>query len=246
MNFSTSSPPLNIPPTERLILALDLPNFKKAIEFVDELGDTVCFYKIGLELFLSGEGFAIWDDLNIRGKKVFVDFKLLDIPETIQRALNSLDQSKRNAEFLSLHAQLLPKTLTSPPNTKLLAVSVLTSVSEKELQKELGSITIQELVLFRSQEAIKKGFSGIVCSGWEVKRLKNEIQKPFIAVCPGIRDDLLQKDDQNRSVHLESAFLNGADYIVVGRPIRDAENPRAKAEEFQERIVKLFSKDDFQ
>ncbi len=229
----------NIPPRERLIFALDVPNPEDARRLVEQLGDSVRFYKLGLELFMAGGYFELVDELAGAGKKTFVDLKFFDVPQTVKSAVRQLNG--RGATFTTVHGNenILEAACSAKEDVKVLAVTVLTSLDEGDL-RDLGfQCTPKELVLSRARRALKVGCDGVISSGLEAPELRKELGSKFLVVTPGIRP-LANVDDQKRTVNVEQAFLNGADYIVVGRPIKDAPDPRAAAESIQETIAGVF------
>ncbi|MXS85037.1 orotidine-5'-phosphate decarboxylase [Nitrosomonas sp. HPC101] len=236
-----TTPAKNIPVSERLIVALDVPTSDKAREIVDTLGETVIFYKLGLELFMAGGYFELIDWLIERNKKVFVDLKFFDVPETVAAAVRQLNN--RNISFVTVHGNdnMLKAAVREKKDIKVLAVTVLTSLDRHDLA-ELGfDCDVQKLVLSRARNAFQIGCDGVISSGLEVSALRSDLGDNFIVVTPGIRPvDNDRVDDQKRTVDVEEAFRNGADYIVMGRPIRNAANPRKTAQEIQKRIAVLF------
>ncbi len=234
-----------IPSQERLIMALDLPSVTEAKNLVEILGDAVRFYKIGLELFMAGDYFELIEWLKGRNKKIFADLKFFDVPETVSRAVRAL--SAHGVEFATVHGNdaILEAAAKAKGNLKILAVTVLTSLDQGDL-KDLGfECDIQRLVLSRARRALALGCDGVISSGLEVPALRREIDEKLLVVSPGIRPvENRPVDDQKRVVTVEQAFLNGADYIVVGRPIRDAANPREAAEKVQAQIEEVFKRVD--
>lgn len=229
-----------IPPQERLIAALDLPSRAEALFLVDRLGDSISFYKLGLELFLSGECFELLDELAGRGKKVFVDLKLFDVPATVARAVRQL--ARLPVEFATVHGNetIVRAACEAKGELRILAVTVLTSLDRDDFA-DLGlDLEVDALVRSRARRALGWGCDGVVSSGIEARSLRRELGDAFLIVAPGIRPLEGRDDDQKRVVTPEEAFRNGADYIVVGRPIRDADDPRAAALQIQEDIAKLF------
>lgn len=230
----------DIPSRERLIFALDVPSGEEARRFIDVLGDTVHFYKLGLELFMAGGYFQLIDELIRNGKQVFVDLKFFDVPQTVESAVRQL--SKHQVSFASVHGNqnILEAACAAKNGVKVLAVTVLTSLDESDL-KDLGfQCSPKELVLSRARRALEIGCDGVISSGLEAADLRREFGQHFVIVTPGIRP-VANVDDQKRTVDVEEAFLSGADYIVVGRPIKTAADPRQAAERIQDRIAKLFS-----
>jgi orotidine-5'-phosphate decarboxylase len=230
----------DIPRRERLIAALDVPDAAQARSYVERLGDAVRFYKIGLELFTAGGYFELLAWLRARGGKVFADLKLYDIPETVRRAVANLRSS--GAEFLTLHAErsIMEAAAREKGSLKLLAVTVLTSFDQKNLGEMGYAGSVEELVLQRARAALESGCDGVIASALEAPRLKAEFGGKLLVVTPGIRPAGSAMGDQKRAVDVAQAFANGADYIVVGRPIRDAADPRAAAEAIQATIASVF------
>ncbi|MBU0499475.1 MAG: orotidine-5'-phosphate decarboxylase [Gammaproteobacteria bacterium] len=229
-----------IPPNERLIFALDVPSADEAKELIGKLGDSVVFYKLGLELFMAGGYFELVQYLVDMEKKVMVDLKFFDVPETVNRAVQRLVSHR--ATFATVHGNdtmLEAAVKGAGDGLKILAVTVLTSLDESDL-RELGfKCTVEELVLSRAKRALDIGCAGVVSSGIEARSLRDSLGAQFMIVTPGIRP-VANIDDQKRTVDIEEAFHNGADYIVVGRPIRDAEDPFEAALAIQRRISNLF------
>ena len=231
-----------IPVDERLIVALDVPDVDEAIALVDQLGDSVKFYKIGMELFMTDGYFALLDDLVKRGKKVFVDLKFFDVPATVGSAIRQL--SSRGATFATVHGNqaVMEAAGANKGNLKVLAVTVLTSLDRGDLDDLGFDCDVEKLVLSRARRALEAGCDGVVSSGMEASALRSEIGPRLMVVTPGISPvDNRPVDDQKRVVTPAQAFRNGADYIVVGRPIRDAKDPRAAAVAIQKEIAAVFA-----
>jgi orotidine-5'-phosphate decarboxylase len=230
-----------IPPRERLILALDVPSLDEGKRWVERLGDSVAFYKLGLQFLMTGQYFEMIDWLDAQGKKVFADIKFFDVPETVKLAVEQL--AHRKVDFATVHGNdpMLEAAVSVKGGLKILAVTVLTSLDRGDLDDLGFQCDPEELVLSRARRALKLGCDGVISSGLEAPRLRAELGANFLVVSPGIRPvENRPSDDQKRTVDVEEAFLLGADYIVVGRPIRKADDPRAKAEEIQARIAGLF------
>jgi orotidine-5'-phosphate decarboxylase len=228
-----------VPAAERLIFALDVPGTDDAMRLVTTLGEAVSFYKLGLELFMAGGYFEFMDRLAEKGKKVMVDLKFFDVPETVRLAVRQL--AKHRPSFATVHGNdaILAAAAGEKGRVRILAVTVLTSLDQGDL-RDLGfQCDVEALVLSRARRALALGCDGVVSSGLETERLRESLGDRFLIVTPGIRP-VANTDDQKRTVDVEQAFRNGADYIVVGRPIRDAPDPRAAAERIQERIQTLF------
>ncbi len=225
----------NIPAGDRLIFAMDVPDCERAKALADELSDAVTFYKIGLELMMSGGYFELLDWLLARDKKIFCDLKFFDIPATVGSAVRQLKD--RGASFVTVHgnqSMLEAAAENKGDNLKVLGVTVLTSLDRGDLDDLGFSCDVGELVLSRARRALEAGCDGVISSGLEVPALREFIDSKLLVVTPGIRPvDNKPEGDQKRVVTVDKAFANGADYIVVGRPIRDAEKPRAAAEAIQ-------------
>ena len=232
--------PRAIPRRERLIAALDVPSAADARALVDRLGESVRFYKIGLELSTSGDYYELVDWLVKRGKRVFCDLKLYDIPETVRRAVANL--RGRGVTFLTVHADrgVMGAAVTERGEIKVLAVTVLTSTGPADLAEMGYSGKLEDLVLARARAAVDTGCDGVIASGLEVARIREKFGAKLLAVTPGIRPAGGDMGDQKRTVDVAQAFRNGADYIVVGRPIRDARDPAAAAEAIQSTIAGIF------
>jgi orotidine-5'-phosphate decarboxylase len=230
----------SIPHRERLIAALDVPTAAAARALAERLGEAVRFYKIGLELFSAGGYFELLQWLTARGAKVFADLKLYDIPETVRRAVANLSAS--GATFLTVHAErsILEAAAREKGGLKLLAVTVLTSFDQRSLAEMGYAGTVQDLVVQRARAALESGCDGVIASGHEAPRLKAEFGERLLVVTPGVRPAGAGAQDQKRVVDVAQAFAAGADYIVVGRPIRDAADPRAAAEAIQATIAGAF------
>lgn len=230
-----------IPSRERLIFALDVPDRETARRLIDGLGDSVVFYKLGLELFLSGDYFRLADELRGRGKKIFADLKLFDIPATVASAVRQL--ARRQVNFCTVHGNdgMLKAAADAKGDMRVLAVTALTSLDQGDLDDLGFKCDAGALVLSRARRALAAGCDGVVSSGLEVAALRASVDHALITVCPGIRpilnDEAPSTDDQQRIVTPAGAIASGADYLVVGRPIRDAADPRAAAEEIQRQIA---------
>ena len=232
----------NIPANERLIFAMDVPDCDRARQLAEELGDVVVFYKLGLELMMSGGYFELLDWMLARDKKVFADLKFYDIPATVGSAVRQL--KNRGASFVTVHGDksiMEAAAESKGDDLKVLVVTVLTSLDRSDLG-DLGiDCDVGELVLSRARIAFETGCDGVISSGLEVPKLRENVDPRLLVVTPGIRPvDNKPGGDQKRVVSVEQAFRNGADYIVVGRPIRDAEDPRAAAESIQATIAAEF------
>jgi len=231
-----------IPPAERLIFALDIADPEAARRLVETLGDEVRFYKVGLELFLSGAGFELLDWLVGRGNKVFADLKLFDVPETVGAAVRQL--RTRPVTFTTVHGNdgILEAACRDKGDLKILAVTVLTSLDRGDLTDLGFQVDVADLVLSRARRALALGCDGVISSGLEARALREGLGERLLIVTPGIRPvDNRPADDQKRVATVESAFRDGADYIVVGRPIRNAPDPRQAAADIQATIAGLFA-----
>ena len=230
---------MTIPSRERLIVALDVPDIAAARALVGRLGDAVVFYKLGLELFMASGFFELLDELKRADKKVFVDLKFFDIPETVARAVRNLGE--RGADFCTVHGNqaIMEAAAKAKVNgLRVLAVTALTSLDRGDLDDLGFSCDVSELVLSRARRALAAGCDGVVSSGLEVERLRKDVGAKLVCVTPGIRPvDNKAESDQKRVMTPAAAIKAGADYIVVGRPIRDASDPRAMAQKIQDEIA---------
>ena len=229
-----------IPVRDRLIFALDVQTKEEAKRLVETLGDSVRFYKLGLELFMADGYFDTINRLASRGKKNFVDLKFFDVPNTVASAVRRLKQYK--PAFATVHGNdaILKAACEEKGDIKILAVTVLTSLDQSDMEDLGFSVNMEDLVYSRAKRALDLGCDGVISSGMEVRRLRQGLGNTLTVVVPGIRPiKNTAADDQKRTVDVEEAFENGADYIVVGRPIKDAPDPRKAAEDIQERIAKI-------
>jgi len=238
----SASPAHKIPPRERLIFALDVPDLGAAKKLVGTLGDSVVFYKIGLELAASAHYFELLSWLVERGNRVFADWKLYDIPATVGAAVRQLARS--GASFLTVHGDrgvVEAAAADKGERLKILAVTVLTSVAPSDLAETGVTTPLDAYVEQRAKRAVGAGADGVIASGLEAARLRAALGAAPLIVTPGIRPaDAKGGDDQRRVVTPTRAFEAGADHIVVGRPIRDAADPRRAALGIQEEIAALF------
>lgn len=229
-----------IDPEDRLIFALDVPTPDEARRLVSTLKDAVRFYKVGLELFLAG-GFALVDELLEQDKKIFLDLKLYDIPETVARAVRQI--RSRPITFTTVHGNdsILEAACREKGDLGILAVTVLTSLDQDGL-RDLGfTMDVHELVLGRARRALEIGCAGVIASGREARALKEALGEDLAIVTPGIRPaENRPADDQKRVVTVEDAIRNGADYVVIGRPIRDAADPYEAAMQVQGTLQGMF------
>ncbi len=233
---------MDINTRDRLIFALDVPELDQAKNLVEELADSVSFYKIGMELMMTGHYFALLDWLVEKDKKVFVDLELFDVPQTVAKAVKRLSQ--RGAYFTTVHGNqsMMEAAAAAKGDLKILAVTALTSLDQGDL-KDMGFLCdVQDLVVSRARRALAAGCDGIVASGLELERIRSEVNRKLVIVTPGIRPvENRSTDDQKRIVSVEQAFQRGADHIVVGRPIKNAANPKQAAEMMQETILNSIS-----
>jgi orotidine-5'-phosphate decarboxylase len=225
-------------PKDRLIVALDLPGIEPAEAMIRRLGDSVTFYKIGYQLAYAG-GLSLVRSLRAAGKKVFIDVKLHDIGNTVARGVESL--SSLGATFLTVHAY--PQTMKAAVEArgdsgpKILAVTVLTSYNEADVQEAGYRLTLADLVAIRSRQAKAIGVDGIVCSPEEVAALRAIVGDQMSLVTPGIRPAGSSSGDQKRIMTPARAIAAGADYLVVGRPVIEAADPKAAADSIQAEIA---------
>ena len=233
---------LKIANADRLIIALDGMDVRRAKQLVEDLGESGIFYKIGLELFMSREYFTFLDWLDKKGKKIFADLKMFDIPQTVGASIASL--SNTPTAFVTVHGNqdILASAVEHKKDMKILAVTALTSMDTNDIQDLGFKCGIDQLVFSRAKRALEVGCDGIVSSGLEVKQIRNSFANKLVAVTPGIRPvDNVLDDDQKRSVTAAQAFDNGADYIVVGRPITKTAKPVVVAQSIQQTIDGIFS-----
>jgi orotidine-5'-phosphate decarboxylase len=218
-------------PRERLIIALDSPDVGEARGLVDRIGDGATIYKIGMELAYSG-GLELAPELTSVGKQVFLDLKLHDIPNTVERA--TAQAAKLGARFLTVHAY--PQTMRAAvagakgSGMQILAVTVLTSYDDADLFEACGRFGVVETVRRRAEQALALGVDGLVASAAEAALVRRAVGVGMLLVTPGIRPAGAAAGDQKRVATPAEAIRNGADYLVVGRPITQAQDPRAAAE----------------
>ena len=219
---------------DRLIVALDMPTIETARMLVHTLDDAVSFYKVGLELLFVG-GLQFAQELRHMRKRVFLDMKLLDIGNTVERAVSNA--AELGVTFLTVHGTDL-KTMRAAVTgrgskpLKLLAVTVLTNLTKDDLEQQGSTMGPADLVLRRARLAHQAGFDGVIASGQEAERIRAETSPEFLIVTPGIRLLGGGADDQARIATPESAIMAGADYIVIGRPITEASDPKVMADTF--------------
>ncbi len=232
-------------PKSRLIFALDVPGVDEAVSFVQKLDGCVGMFKVGLELFIK-EGPAVLTAIKDHSDaEIFLDLKLHDIPATVERAVQSAAAHK--VRFLTVHCaggEAMLKTAVQgagDSGLQILGVTVLTSIGTEHLTKEIGfreGINITELIAEYARRAKNAGCAGVVCSGTEAHMIRNQLGEAFLTVTPGIRpsESAVKKDDQSRITTPTQAIQSGADYLVVGRPIRDAADPKAAAQRIVQEI----------
>jgi orotidine-5'-phosphate decarboxylase len=224
-------PPPEIAPRDRLIVALDLPGVEPAEAMVARLGDSVTFYKIGYQLAFAG-GLPLARKLADRGKKVFIDLKLHDIGNTVARGVESI--ARLGATFLTVHAY--PQTMKAAvegragSDLKILAVTVLTSYDDGDLDAAGYRLGVSDLVEARARQAQVLGIDGLVCSPEEAASLRKVVGRQMSLVTPGVRPAGSASGDQKRIMTPARAITAGADYLVVGRPVLEALDPKAAAE----------------
>lgn len=230
--------PANIAPRDRVIVALDLPSVEQAEAMIAKLGDSVTFYKIGYQLGYAG-GLPLVRKLADQGKKVFLDLKLHDIGNTVARGVESV--AKLGATFLTVHAY--PQTMKAAAEARagtslqILAVTVLTSYDDGDLHAAGFRLSVSDLVEARAQQAQVLGIDGLVCSPEEAAALRKIVGHQMRLVTPGIRPAGAATGDQKRIMTPARAIAAGADYLVVGRPIVEAADPKAAAEAIQAEIA---------
>lgn len=233
----------NIPLKERIIFALDVDSKKEAEKWVDRLGSHINFFKVGLQLFIAG-WFPVIEMITSRGHKVMCDLKIFDVPETVKLALRQLRD--RNITFTTVMGNdpILKAAVEEKNGVNILSVTVLTSFGEEDMEEMGFTGTIEDLVFRRAKRALEIGCDGIISSGLEAPRLRKELGDNFLIVTPGIRPGKnieIPEDDQRRIVTAQEAIINGADYVVIGRPISTAKDPIAVIESMQHEIQKGLS-----
>ena len=221
---------------------MDVSDCDRARELAEELGDAVTFYKLGLELMMSGGYFELLEWMLQKNKRVFADLKFFDIPATVGSAVRQLKD--RGASFVTVHGNqsiMEAAAENKGDELKVLAVTVLTSLDRGDLDDMGFDCDVEALVVSRARRALEAGCDGVISSGLEAPMLREQVDNSLLVVTPGIRPvDNRPSADQKRVVTVETAFSNGADYIVIGRPIRDADSPRAAAENIQQSIATQF------
>jgi orotidine-5'-phosphate decarboxylase len=230
--------------TEKLIVALDVPDFTSAKKLVKDLGNEVIFYKIGLELLMSGDYFRIISYLKEKDKKVFCDLKLYDISQTVARSVKNL--ANYEVDLLTIHSasfDIMARAAENKGKMQLIAVTVLTNLDSSDLL-EMGfdnRISLEDLVLKKAKLSLRAGLDGVVSSGLEARELRKNLEGDFLIVSPGIRLNKIIGDDQKRTCDVKEALMNGASHLVVGRPITHDENPKKAAQKFNQAINEAFA-----
>lgn len=222
---------------DKLIVALDVANVEAARAMIARLGDSVSFYKIGMELAYGG-GFGLIDELKAAGKKVFLDLKLHDIGATVEKATAQV--ARLGVDFLTVHA--FPQTLQAAARgagetLKVLGVTVMTSYDEADLVEAGYRLTVKDLVSLRADQARAAGIAGLILSPEEVLAVRAQVGPKFLLVTPGVRPAGAALGDQKRVATPTEALRRGADHLVIGRPILAAVDPRAAAEAIQDEIA---------
>jgi orotidine-5'-phosphate decarboxylase len=227
--------PKTISLNKRIIFALDLETPEQARAWVEKLESRVKFFKVGLQLFLAG-GFDIVEWILKRGSEVMLDLKFFDVPQTVASAVKQL--AGRGVSFTTVHGNdaILRAAAEAKQGVKILAVTVLTSLDQGDLNDLGFQCSPEDLVLSRARRALQVGCDGVVSSGLEAPKLRKELGGNFLVVVPGVRPVENRIDDQKRIVTVRDAFLNGADYVVIGRPLKQAADPPALAAEMQQQI----------
>lgn len=229
----------NIPLKERIIVALDVDSDKKAREIVKKCESHISYYKVGLQLFMVN-WFNTVDWILDRGHKVMLDLKFFDIPETVKLAVEQVND--RGVSLATIHGNdpIVRAAVSARGDMKLLAVTVLTSFGEEDMRAMGMTQSIEDLVYFRAKRALELGCDGVVSSGMEAHKLRGGLGEKLLIVTPGIRPGDNQKehqDDQKRVVTAERAIGDGADHVVVGRPITQASDPIEVIEKMQKDIL---------
>jgi orotidine-5'-phosphate decarboxylase len=229
----------NIPLNERIIFALDFSDPEEAKEWVEKIDCKIKFFKVGLQLFLAG-WWPVIDHIVNRGNKVMVDLKFFDIPETVNLSVQQL--KNRGVTFTTIHGNdpIIEAAVKGKNGLKILAVTVLTSFDESDMIEMGFTKTVEDLVLIRAKKALNLGCDGIVSSPLEVSTLRKDFGSNFIIVTPGIRPGLnrdIEKDDQKRVATAKQAIINGADHVVIGRPISTSPDPLSTINTIQKEIA---------
>ncbi|MEF3169212.1 MAG: orotidine-5'-phosphate decarboxylase [Deltaproteobacteria bacterium] len=227
-----------IPLNERIIFALDFSDPEEAKRWVEKVDGKIRFFKVGLQLFLAGWWHVI-DHIAGRGNKVMVDLKFFDIPETVRLAVRQMKD--RDVTFATIHGNepIIEAAVREKNDMKILAVTVLTSFDESDMREMGFTGSVEDLVYIRARKALALGCDGIVSSPLEAARLRSDFGSRFIIVTPGIRPGLnrdVEKDDQKRIATAKDAIINGADHVVIGRPISTSADPLSTIDSIQDEI----------
>ncbi|HEY6348167.1 MAG TPA: orotidine-5'-phosphate decarboxylase [Candidatus Angelobacter sp.] len=228
---------------DRLIVALDLPDVDAARRMVEKLEGVAVFFKVGLSLQLAPGVEDFIRSLISQNKKIFLDYKYYDVPETVKKAVSQA--ARLGVSFLTIHgtADIIKAAVNGKKGSglKLLTVTVLTSMESSDLA-EMGCVntTVEEMVLFRARKALEAGSDGVITSGREAGKIKEFAGNHLLVVTPGIRPEGYPEDDQKRKVTPTEAVLAGADYLVIGRPITDEVDPRKAAQQILEQMQQAF------
>jgi orotidine-5'-phosphate decarboxylase len=223
-----------------IIIALDVADISSAKKLVNEIGDEGYFYKIGLELMMSGSYFELISWLKSQNKKVFADLKLYDISETVGRSVANL--AKHEVDLLTIHTasrSIMEQAAQNKGEMSVVGVTVLTNLDQSDLL-EMGfdqQISLTDLVVKKAGLALDCGLDGVVASALEAKKLRQNFGNNFSIITPGIRLEAVANDDQKRVADVASAIKNGASHLVVGRPITRDSNPRNAAKKFNEALA---------
>ena len=228
---------------DRLIVALDLPDVPAAKRMVEQLEGVATFFKVGLSLQLAPGVNDLIHSLLSSGKKVFLDYKYYDVPETVKKAVSQA--ARLGVTFLTIHgtSDIIQAAMNGKRGSslKLFTVTVLTSMESGDLA-EMGYVntTVEEMVVFRARKALDAGCDGVITSGREAGKVKACCGERLLVVTPGIRPEGYPEDDQKRKVTAAQAILAGADYLVIGRPITDEADPRKAAQQILEQMQQAF------
>lgn len=230
---------------EKLIIALDVDNIEKAKDLVEQIGDEAVFYKIGLELMMSGEYFKLIEFLKNKNKKIFADLKLYDISNTVAKAVKNLNQYE--IDLLTIHtasSDIMKRASENKGKAKIIAVTVLTNIDENDLG-EMGfnpNLSLDELVLKKAKLALDCGIDGVVSSALRADNLRKNLGDDFLIVSPGIRLENIKNDDQKQVADVETAIKNKVSHLVVGRPITQSSDPKLSANLFIKKIEEAIKK----
>ncbi|NOX26403.1 MAG: orotidine-5'-phosphate decarboxylase [Deltaproteobacteria bacterium] len=229
----------DIPLNERIIFALDFAHPGEAMQWVEKLDSTIKFFKVGLQLFLAG-GWPVVDHITERGNKVMLDLKFFDIPETVHQAVQQV--RNHGVTFATIHGNdaIVKAAVQDKADLQILAVTVLTSFDESDMRQMGLTGPVEDMVRIRARKALEAGCDGVVSSPLETPALRRELGQGFFTVTPGIRPSVNHKiaqDDQRRTASPGQAITNGADYLVIGRPIRTAPNPLSLINTLQHEIA---------